>query len=443
MIRFFTYSLSLRLLAIFLLVAGLAVFGVIEGVRWAYRTDDLRALVSGHLALHVDYVRQDIGAPPRLERALAITRRVPVDIHIEGPGLRWSSDPRFPDPARLQFGPSEYFSDRPSALVGPLEGVDFATYDNHNYLRFNEGAYQITVVTPKIATQNARPALLPILLGFALLLIVAAYLAVRWLFHPLEEIRQGAAYVGAGHFEHRIAVRREDELGALADDINAMANNVQQMLDAKRQLLLGVSHELRSPLSRMRLSLELLEDSAAAGSLRQDVGEMRAITETLLQAEQLGTRHAALERRAVSLTDLVDELRADFFADEPRLRTQVSGLDSAQLDRARILLMLKNLVGNALRYSSAVHGPVELTVVGKGALVEFSVRDYGPGIPREQRAHVGEPFFRPDASRARSTGGAGLGLYLARQVARAHGGDLKLLDCDGPGALFVATVPTA
>ena len=95
-IRLFSYSLSLRLLAIFLLLAALFAWGVVAGIRWAYSADDLRSLISGHLSLHVDYVRQDIGSPPRLDRALAITQRVPVDIHIDGPGVHWSSDPAFP-----------------------------------------------------------------------------------------------------------------------------------------------------------------------------------------------------------------------------------------------------------------------------------------------------------------------------------------------------------
>ncbi len=96
MIRLFSYSLSLRLLAIFLLLAALFAWGVVAGIRWAYSADDLRTLISGHLSLHVDYVRQDIGSPPRLDRALAITQRVPVDIHIEGPGVRLVFRPGFP-----------------------------------------------------------------------------------------------------------------------------------------------------------------------------------------------------------------------------------------------------------------------------------------------------------------------------------------------------------
>jgi signal transduction histidine kinase len=414
---------------------------VVAGIRWAYSADDLRALISGHLSLHVDYVRQDIGSPPRVDRALAITQRVPVDIRIDGPGVHWSSDPAFPDPASLKFGPSDYFSDEPGALLDELKGVDFAERDKHNYLRFTEGGNQIIVVTPKIATQSSRPPLVPILVGFALLLILGGYLAVRWLFRPLAPIREGAAYIGAGHFAHRIRVPREDELGELASDINAMAGKVQNMLEAKRQLLLGVSHELRSPISRINLGLALMEDTAAAHSLREDTEEMRNIVETLLDAERLGSAHTVLDRTEVRLPELAESLRQRFFPHEPRLQIKVTGETLARLDSARIQLMLKNLVGNALRY--APQGPVELTITGRDTEVEFRVRDQGPGIPADQRAHIGEPFYRSDASRARETGGTGLGLYLAKQVARAHGGDLVLEKDEGTGALFVVTLPAA
>jgi signal transduction histidine kinase len=441
MIRRFWHSLSLRLLAIFLLLAVLFAWGVIAGIRWAYSADDLRAVISGHLSLHIDYVREDIGTPPRLDRALAITRKVPVDIHISGPGVNWSSDPGFPDPASLEFGPSDYFSARPDALFDELRGVEFAVRDEHRYFRFDEGGYQIVVVTPKIADQRSRPPLVPILVGFALLLVLCGYLAVRWLFRPVVTIRQGAAYIGAGHFDHRINTRRDDELGELAEDINHMAGKVEGMLDAKRELLLGVSHELRSPLSRLTLGLALQEESAPVRALQQDVGEMSSIVDTLLEAERLGSRHAALQLADVNLKELAQDLLSRYFAGEPRLRIMVTGEQHARLDAARIQLMLKNLLGNALRYSAPADGPVELSIHCSDAQVEFHVRDHGPGIPVDQRAHIGEPFYRSDASRARETGGTGLGLYLARQVARAHGGDLALQDTGGRGALFVVSIP--
>jgi signal transduction histidine kinase len=443
MIRFFSYSLSLRLLAIFLLLALLFAQGIVIGVRWIYGADDLRELISGHLALHVDYVRRDIGDPPRIDRALAITEKVPVDIRIVGPGVDWASDPSFPAQSELQFGPSKYFSESPDAWLRELKGVEFAEADRHSFLRLQEGAYDIIVATPKIATQPSRPPLIPIIIAFALMLILLAYLAVRWLFRPIGEIRTGAARFGGGDFAHRIPASRNDELGELAGDINHMADDVQRMLDAKRQLLLGISHELKSPLSRLRLQLEFLDDDTQRRGLRGDVDEMDRIVETLLEAERLSGTHAVLAVSEVSLRALADRLVEGYFTRErDRIVIRFAGpTDEARLDEARVILMLKNLVGNALRYSAPADGPVEVTFDTTGPGLSIEVRDHGPGIGAEQAGRIGEPFYRGDPSRTRDTGGTGLGLYLATQVARAHGGNL-LLRAPGKGACFVATLPS-
>ena len=119
----------------------------------------------------------------------------------------------------------------------------------------------------------------------------------------------------------------------------------------------------------------------------------------------------------------------------------MTGEPRARLDAARIQLMLKNLVGNALRYSRRRWPGGADDPSAQDGQVEFRVRDHGPGIPADQRAHIGEPFYRSDASRARETGGTGLGLYLARQVARAHGGDWCCRRPAKRGALFVVTIP--
>jgi signal transduction histidine kinase len=191
----------------------------------------------------------------------------------------------------------------------------------------------------------------------------------------------------------------------------------------------------------MNLGLALMEDSPGIRALREDTEEMRQIVETLLDAERMGSAHTVINRSDLLLPELAESLRQRFFPNESRLQIHVTGEPRARLDAARIQLLLKNLVGNALRYAPT--GPVELTIIGRDGQVKFRVRDYGPGIPAEQRAHIGEPFYRSDASRARETGGTGLGLYLARQVARAHGGDLVLEESEGAGALFVATMPAA
>jgi len=438
-------SLSARLFVIFLVLGGLFVFGTLKAIQRFYNSDQIRGLISGHLSLHVSYVREDIGVPPRIDRAIAITERVPVDIRILGPDVDWASDPDFPRLDELEFAPSPRFSDSPGAWADELDGVDFAGLENHDFLRMRQGGYQIVVSTPRISETAGSPSLIPMILALGLTFLLIAYAAVQWLFRPIRRIREGASEIGRGNFNHRISKIPRDQLGDLAADINQLAGDVERMLDAKRALLLGISHELRTPLSRMRLALELLDenDDSRVESLRGEIAEMEKIVVSLLEAERLNGRHAQLARTTVVVAELIGELLDDFFSrDIERIEVRLPDEPvEASLDEARITLLLKNVLSNALRYSKPEDGPVQLSVAVDGGDLVMTVTDHGPGLTAEQAAHIGEPFYRGDPSRARISGGSGLGLYLATLIANAHGGTLRLLDTGGHGASFEARIP--
>lgn len=444
MIRRLSRSLSFRLLGIFLVLALLFVYGTFTALRWVYNSDEIRGLISGHLSLHVHYVKEDIGLPPRIDRAIAITQSVPVDIRILGPGVDWASDPDFPRLAELDFGPSPRFSDDPDAWVDELQGVEFAVLGSHRFLKMRQGDYDIVVASPRIAESGGGPDLVLIIVGLGLFYLMIGYAAVSWLFKPIRAIRAGAAEIGKGNFGHRIRNIRSDQLGDLATDINQLAGGVEQMLDAKRALLLGISHELRTPLSRMRLALEFIENDADRETLKPEIVEMERIVVSLLEAERLSTRHATLNRSDVKVSVLLDELIDDFFGrDRHRLVVDNQAGDAiVRVDEARITLLLKNLVSNALRYSPESSGPVEISTAIDGDELLVQVRDRGPGMTGEEARHLGEPFYRGDPSRTRDTGGTGLGLYLATLVAKAHGGTLELVNPDLPGACFSCRIPT-
>ncbi|MGP1685037.1 MAG: HAMP domain-containing sensor histidine kinase, partial [Giesbergeria sp.] len=286
-------------------------------------------------------------------------------------------------------------------------------------------------------TWQKRPRIAWITLGALLLLTGFAYAYVRRLLRPLDDIRAGAQRFGAGAFDEPIPVRcanRPDELGQLAATINTMGSDIHQMLNAKRALLLAMSHELRSPLTRARLNAELLPESDAANAPRQallrDLGEMARLIADLLESERLASRHAALQRESVDLGDLAHEVVAELSNRHPgaaAVRVQAPpGLPPLQLDRARLRLLLRNLLDNSLRHTDPGAPPPELTLRMESGELEIEVRDHGPGVPPEHLAQLAQAFYRPDSARQRSTGGVGLGLYLCRLVAEAHGGQLEL-----------------
>lgn len=443
MLKRLSRSLSFRLLAIFVVLALMFVYGTFAALRWVYNSDEIRGLISGHLSLHVHYVREDIGSPPRIDRALAITESVPVDIRILGPDIDWASDPNFPSLQSLSFGPSPKFSNDADAWVDELQGLEFAVQEKHRFLLMQQDDYDIVVSTPRIADVSSGPDLITIIVSLGLIYLMIGYAAVNWLFKPIRAIRTGAAHIGRGNFDHRIRNIRRDQLGDLASDINELAADVQHMLDAKRALLLGISHELRTPLSRMRLLLEFLDKDEDRDALGPEIAEMEKIVASLLEAEQLSDRHVALSRSRVQLTELINNLIADFFErdrDRISLASSVDGVE-ANLDDARISLLLKNLISNALRYVPETGGRVEISGETDGDELVLRVHDNGPGISSEQAAHIGEPFHRGDPSRTRDTGGTGLGLHLATLVAEAHGGSLRLANPGQEGACFECRMP--
>jgi signal transduction histidine kinase len=278
-----------------------------------------------------------------------------------------------------------------------------------------------------------------------LALTAVAYAAVRRLLAPLDEIGAGAQAFGRGDFSHDIPIRREDELGDLARRINAMAGSLHGMLEAKRTLLLAISHELRSPLTRARLNAELIDDREARQGLLRDLGEMRDLIADLLESERLASGHAALQAERIDLEPWLREQVASI-GGTPGVRLEIEPhIGSLQGDPARLRLMLRNLIHNAQRHGCAAGEPAPVLSAGReteagGSRVVINLRDFGPGVSPEQLVQLAEPFYRTDAARARQSGGVGLGLHLCRQVAQAHGGRLGFALAN-PGLSVTVSLP--
>ncbi len=244
---------------------------------------------------------------------------------------------------------------------------------------------------------------------------------------PLHHIGEGVARFGAGDFTKPIAKIRNDELGELGDRINRMATSLQGMLDAKRALLLAISHELRSPLTRARVNAELVGEGEHRDALLRDLSEMRDLISDLLESERLATGHSALHTESVDLAALVREVVATQFAGAPLTLELDESIGALQADPMRLKLLLRNLIDNALRHSAgAAQAPVVSLRREPDGRIALTVRDFGPGVSDEQLQRLSEPFYRTDSARARATGGVGLGLYLCRLIAQAHGGELRL-----------------
>jgi signal transduction histidine kinase len=224
-----------------------------------------------------------------------------------------------------------------------------------------------------------------------------------------------------------------------------MAADIGQMLDAKRSLLLAISHELRSPLTRARLNTELLPETpdmqASRDALLSDLALMRDLVTDLLESERLSSRHAALHCEPVDLAALVREVVQN--TAQPVQQDLAARLPLLQLDPMRIRLLMRNLLDNAMRHSGdAPQAPLVHVQTSADNGVVLSVRDFGAGVAPAHLAQLAQPFYRPDTARTREGGGVGLGLYLCRLVALAHGGSFAIENAQ-PGLRITVTLPVA
>ena len=418
------HSLGARLIGLFLLLALLMSLIFFAGMQAALRygwQDVARPLI----ASYVDGLAAEIGTPPSIERAQALAQRLPLRIRIDGPIVNWSSHPGL----GIDRWHDTHVGTRTDTPWRPQRELT----DGH---RITFGL----ATAPRDDSPEDRPRLIGWATLAALLVLTAlAYAGVRRLLRPLADIRRGAVRYSKGDFSHPIVTRRNDELGDLAGQINHMAEALHGMLDAKRGLLLAISHELRSPLTRARLNAELVDDSAARTALLHDLAEMRDLIADLLESERLANGHATLQCETNDLNALATEVLATSFAGSG-IRTLFGALPTLMLDPTRMRLLLRNLLDNAQRHGGGSDTPTELRTWADGDGVHLSVRDHGPGVPADALPRLAEAFYRPDVARQRSTGGVGLGLHLCRLVARAHGGHLLLRNAE-PGLAVTLSLP--
>lgn len=419
--------LFIRLLIIFV-VTTISILIVVYVALQLSRSDDSLEPVRNNLSRYVEYLVQDIGVPPNVTVAKRISDSVLIDIAIIYGEQIWRSKEDMAIP---------------SAAAKAISKPQFVKEADAQYYFLIRGPFTFVFSIPEPQRFEFHPYLPFVLLTAIFSILFLAYKAVGRLFHPIQIIKEGAKRIGQGDLSYRLPEIREDELGELTIEINHMAEEVEKLLEAKRQLLLAISHELRSPITRATVSLEFIEDPKIRESLRQDLEAMERLTQELLETEKLNSRHLRLQLEAADLRQLTEEVIEENFSRQ-RDRIKVEDLGEkveVNVDIIRIKLVIKNLIDNALRYTTSSDAQVLVEIKNEDSFAVFSVTDKGLGISPEHLPHLAQAFYRADASRQRKTGGYGLGLYLCRLVVEAHQGKLDIQSDVGVGTRVSFRLP--
>jgi signal transduction histidine kinase len=273
----------------------------------------------------------------------------------------------------------------------------------------------------------------------ALAVAIGSYPIIRRLTQRLDDLRQGVERWGEGDLSTRIKESGSDELAFLAERFNHAAERVETLLESHKSLLAYASHELRSPLARIRMGLELMEPQTSPAfqdEIRRNIAELDQLIDEILLASRLDAKETDIGTvESVDLTGLAAEECAR------------AGAELVPSNEARPLIVpgvvkllrraVRNLLENARRYSD---GPVTVELRREGHDAVVRVRDHGPGVPLAERERIFEPFYRL-AGASERFGGVGLGLALVRSITRRHQGSVHCEDQDGGGACFVLRVP--
>ena len=294
---------------------------------------------------------------------------------------------------------------------------------------------------PMLAQRPGGEALVIVLVLLFLGVALGAYPVVRRLTRRLEGLKRGVERFGDGNLSHRVDDSGTDEVAALAGSFNRAASQIETLLRSHQNLLANASHELRSPLARLKMAFAMFDEAnpaaraKLAAEIHTNIAELDALVEEVLLASRLEAGSQGPGEELVDLLGLAAEEAArsgaEFEPAEGLSTLKVSGEDRL-LRRA-----LRNLLENARRYGGA---QVLLELRRQGGVAELRVCDRGPGVPEAMRERIFEAFFRLPGH-AEQAGGVGLGLGLVKQIAQRHGGQVRCEAREGGGSVFVFSLP--
>jgi signal transduction histidine kinase len=264
--------------------------------------------------------------------------------------------------------------------------------------------------------------------GAAVLAVLVMLTIFRRVFRPVEALTEGARALADGRLETRVNVRGDDEVADLGRAFNSMAEALERNERMRRSMVSDVAHELRTPLTSIRVQLEAAQDGLVTpdtnwiASIAEDAATLSHLIDDLQQLSLADAGALRLELAPVAVAEIVERALSGLQKHGISITRDVAAELIVRADGRRLVQVVRNLVVNALAYASS---SVAISAAAIAGGVEIRVVDDGPGVAAEHVERIFERFYRADASRSRTTGGAGLGLAIARQLVELHGGTIR------------------
>jgi len=429
LVQYIRKSLFFRLLAIFGITVVLFLIIILISLQSIGNDSDTIETIPDYFTRHVESIIEDIGTPPNLSNAMRLASELSWTINIRNPIMEWSSDAQ----NRLDVDSSQYQESLTSdAEMRAINGEDI--------IRVNRDGYDFYMYRSAQEEGLFNYFVLYTALALAALILFLNYFMVNKMLNPVRLLKQGAERIRQGDLSYRVKSNLQDELGELTESINHMADSLQSMLEAKRQLLMAISHELRTPITKAKLRMEFMPESDEKDQLKGDINEIDLLISDLLEAERLNNDHSALVSERVLLANFVRSIAESFKSNNGEIEIEIPVNDlEFEIDKLRIRLLITNLLNNAVRHGKGNLINVRVSFSGDRGIIE--VKDNGEGISEEHITQITEPFYRADSARQRNTGGFGLGLYLCRLIAQAHGGEMIIVSQEGQGTQITVNLP--
>jgi len=423
------HSVFTRLL-VTIIIAGIAITIVVIGGFMALRKHSLEAF-DRNLAVYIDYLITELGDPPNPASATMIAQRTGMIIQFKNDRQRWETAKV---PATLRMERARIFSRNPGREIG--------FYRGHHFVQIRQDGDQLTFILPWEADRHKTMGRLFAMMSVVFMAILAgAYFYIRRVLKPIRLLKEGVEKVGTGDLAHRVPLGRDNELRDLASAFNRMTGRLEALLMIKEQLLLDVSHELRSPLTRMKVGLEFLPEGETRTSLTEDIHEMERMITEILEAARIRKSVASLNLTRIKAADLIRIVIPDFENRPPGVVLKNLLENELMLDAEKIETVLRNILDNALKYSAPDGAPVVVSMEMKNRYLTIIIADEGIGIPADALPFIFEPFYRADNSRTRKTGGYGLGLSLCKTIMTAHNAEIEIFSKTGEGTQVVLGFP--